>query len=313
MANRVAIIGCGSMGLFLASRLVSADAEVVLACKRGGQAQLINSEGIVVEHDGQARARVSAAHIEAMPRYNYDIVLVAVKAFNVVDVAGKANEVLRRDGIAVSIQNGLGAYEELASVVGGERVFYAGIYAGAYRLNDNTVVYAGGRDIYIGPIGKEARNEEYINKAMELASLLRSSGFNAVYVEDAEPWRWDKLAINASINPVTALLGMPNSVIYRNKSARLLAEALALEVATVAKAKNIKLPRDPVNAVIKVAVETGANKSSMLQDIEARRKTEIEYINGAVVREAERHSIYVPFNQAMLLLIKALEEALGIE
>lgn len=300
------------MGLLLATMLSSGGLEVVLACRRAEQAEVIREKGVVVEaHGGQWSAKIPAATPEALPRYNYDIAVVAVKAYDAATAAVEAKHLLRRSGVAVSIQNGLGAFEEIASTIGLERTLYMGLYIGARRIADNRVEYTGGRKAVIGPIAVEMG--ETLEKTGELlAQALRASNVEAVLVEDAEPWRWDKLVVNAAINPVTAILGVINKAVYDNPYAREVAEAAAREAGIVAERRGVKLPRDPVRAVEETARATSSNKSSMLQDIEARRRTEVDYINGAIVQLGLEEGVYTPVNYTLYLEVKALEKALGI-
>ncbi len=308
---RLAIIGCGSLGLLLAAKISASSIEPVLVCRRPEQVEAIASTGVrVYGEGGEAVAKVKAVHVSTVQRGGFDIAVIAVKAYDTAAAAEAAKTLLKRGGSIVTVQNGLGPLEYLEKTMKPYyNVYGAAVYIGARRLSDYEVEYAGGSTIIVGPRG-DGDGEETITRFID---ALREAGLDAKYVTDIEPWRWDKLAVNAAINPITALLGVPNGAIARSKPLMGLAENLAREVELVAKAEGVKLPRDPVTAVRETVEKTGSNKSSMLQDIEARRPTEIEYINGAVVRLAIKHGIHVPYNEALYLLVKGLEDLYEIE
>ncbi len=313
MAPEIVIVGCGSVGLLLAALLSRGGKAPLLACRRLEQALLVSEKGVVVaEAGGEGVAKIEAILVDDIPPRSVEALVVAVKAYHVPGIAVKAREWLGERGVAVTVQNGLGSYEELAEVLGEDRVVYMGLYIGARRLGDNRVEYTGGRRAVIGPLGGwRAESQEEV--ARRIASALEAAGLEALVVEDAEPWRWDKLVVNAAINPVTAVLGATNSIVYENPYAKQLALAAAQEAAAVAEIVGVKLPRNPVEAVIETAKATRSNRSSMLQDIEARRKTEIDYINGAVARIGEENGVYTPVNYTLYLEVKALEKLLHIE
>jgi 2-dehydropantoate 2-reductase len=146
------------------------------------------------------------------------------------------------------------------------------------------------------------------NQALgEIEAALKSANFNVNVVEDAQSLIWGKLVINAAINPLTALLRVPNGILLERPSAREMMRALASETAQVAAAEKIQLPfPDPIAAAEEVALKTAANHSSMLQDVLRGAPTEIDAICGAVVRVAQRHNIDTPANWACWKLIKAL-------
>lgn len=142
--------------------------------------------------------------------------------------------------------------------------------------------------------------------AEEVAEALRLGGARVRVVDDIEPLRWAKLVVNAAINPVTAILKAPNGVVAEDPWAGALAEMLALEAAEVAKAAGYPVD-DPVGAVMAVARSTARNVSSMAQDLARCRPTEVDFINGAVVKYGERLGVQTPHNHAVYLMVKALE------
>jgi 2-dehydropantoate 2-reductase len=142
-----------------------------------------------------------------------------------------------------------------------------------------------------------------------LEDALKSAKFNMQVVDDAQSLIWGKLVVNTAINPLTALLRVPNGKLLESPSAREMMGALAAETAHVAEAEKIHLPfSDPIAAAEEVARKTAANHSSMLQDILRGAPTEIDAICGAVVKTAQKHNIDAPANWACWKLVKAVTE-----
>ena len=140
-----------------------------------------------------------------------------------------------------------------------------------------------------------------------LEKALKSANFKVNVVEDAQSLMWGKLVVNAAINPLTALLRVPNGKLLERPSAREMMGALAKETARVAEAENIQLPfPDPVAAAEEVAIKTATNHSSMLQDVLRGAPTEIDAICGAIVQVAQKHNMDAPANWTCWKLVKAL-------
>jgi 2-dehydropantoate 2-reductase len=223
--------------------------------------------------------------------------IVLVKAWQTERVAGQLKDYLADDGLALTLQNGLGNHETLIQSLGLSRVALGSTTTGATLL-DPGVVKAGGEGI----ISLE-RNQAL--GPVEVA--LKSAGFKIELVDDAGALIWGKLVVNAAINPLSALLRVKNGELLERPSARKLMGTMALETARVAQAENIQLPfDDPVKIVEDVARKTAANTSSMLQDVLRGAPTEIDAICGAVVKTADKYGIETPINRVCWQLIKAL-------
>jgi len=223
--------------------------------------------------------------------------LVLVKAWQTERAAGQLQECLAEDGLVVTLQNGLGNRETLAQSLGLSRVALGTTTTGATLLGPG-LARAGGEGI----ISIER------NQALgPVEAALKSATFNVHIVEDAQSLVWGKLVINTAINPLTALLRIPNGKLLERASAREMMRALANETAQVAEAEKIRLPfADPIRAAEEVARKTSANHSSMLQDVLRDAPTEIDAICGAVVKTAQKHEIDTPANWACWQLVRAL-------
>jgi 2-dehydropantoate 2-reductase len=225
--------------------------------------------------------------------------LVLVKSWQTGRAARQLAECLAPSGVALTLQNGLGNREALANVLGEERVALGVTTLGANLLGPGRVRPAGDGTIYL----------EDHPRLEPLVDLLRNAGLSVEIVPDPEGLVWGKLAINAAINPLTALLEVPNGELLERPSARLLMGELACEAAAAAGALGIRLPYpDPVAAVEAVARRTTANRSSMLQDVQRGAPTEIDAICGAIVKAGEKLGVPVPVNRTFWRLIKARVE-----
>jgi len=203
--------------------------------------------------------------------------------------------------VLVSLQNGIGNAEQLATLAPGHTVC-ATTSMGAILEANNTVLWTGRGPTQLAPFGKTPAHDANL-----IAGLLTTVGCVCHVLPDAASMLWGKLILNAAINPVTALYGIANGRLPEHPEARDQAFAAAREAMAVAKALGLKLAYDKApTAITEVCRQTAANRSSMLQDIEQGRPTEIEAITGAIVAEADRLNIPVPVNKALYLAIRSM-------
>ncbi len=227
-----------------------------------------------------------------------DAALVCVKSPGTAWAADVALRILAPSGVAVTLQNGLGHLDLLACVLGAARAAQGATSEGA-RIEDGRIVRAG-RGLTVLAPHPEGRAARAI--LVELARLLSEAGFRAQVVDDARVVVWQKLVVNAAINPLTALLRVTNGELARHRAAAT-ADALAKEVAAVARASGVDISdADATLMWREVARMTAANRSSMLQDVERERPTEIDAICGAVAREGKRLGVATPLCAAMATL-----------
>jgi 2-dehydropantoate 2-reductase len=207
---------------------------------------------------------------------------------------------LAEDSLAVTLQNGLGNDEILAKILGGRRVSRGVTTLGVTLLAPGLVRLGGP-----GLVTLEAHP-----KLSKLEGVLRVAGLDLRIVEDILPDVWSKLVINAAINPLTALLHVKNGELLAIRPARDLMGELARETSLVAQALGVALPfTDPECAVQEVAMRTADNYSSMLQDVLRGALTEVDAINGAVIRNGMEKGVSTPVNQVIWSLVQALHPA----
>jgi 2-dehydropantoate 2-reductase len=202
--------------------------------------------------------------------------------------------------VALSLQNGAGNLETLQGVLGLDRAALGVTTVGATLLGPGQVRQAGA-----GMISLSAHP-----RLSPLAAWLQKAGFTVEQVADAKSLLWGKLVINAAINPLTALLRVPNGQLLERSTARQLLQAAAQEAAAVAAAQGLTLPYpDPVAAAEATARRTAANRSSMLQDILRGAPTEIDAICGAIVQAGLQSGAPTPVNRTLWQLVKALHNS----
>lgn len=297
---RIAVLGTGALGCLWAAHL-AAHAEVWMLGTWAEGIAAIRQQGIIVHAPAgcwQARVSVAATPDDAPPA---EVVLTLVKSYQTARAAQWAARIVAPDGLVVTLQNGLDNLPRLAAAVGHTRAIAGATAEGATLLAPGQVRHAGHGPTWLG-----ARAEN--TAAVEaLARLFTRVGFDARVTDDVEGLLWRKTIINAAINPLSALWRVPNGELLATDERRRLLAQLAQEAVEVARTQGIgALPEDPLAAVSAVCRATAANRSSMLQDVERGRPTEIDSINGAIVHRGRQLGIATPLNEAVWQLVRAL-------
>jgi len=296
--DSVLLVGTGALATLFAACLSEAGHSVsMLGTWKNGLKALQESGARMVDEHGNERAYQVYATDDPREVSGAKVALVLVKSWQTERAARQLKESLADDGLAVTLQNGLGNRETLIRDLGPARVSLGVTTTGATLLGPG-LVKMGGR----GTISLQQ------NQALgPLEAVLRSSNFKIKIVDDAQSLLWGKLVINAAINPLTALLRITNGELLSRPLVRKVMSALARETADVAKAENVSLPfSNPVIAAEDVARKTSANQSSMFQDVRRGAPTEIDAICGAVTMHGEKHGIRTPYNRACWQLVRAM-------
>ena len=299
---RFCVIGAGAIGSLFAAHLSNV-AEVLVLTRRQEHARALNEHGLRVTGRHAFTARVTAA---ADPRElpEFDVGIVATKANGVEEAAA------RLDGrfaaaTMMTVQNGLGA-EETVHRHGEWPLISAVTFMSGTKHSDTHVEYILDTPTWLGPYG--ATPYEPVE---ELAQLLVDSGLEAEALRDLRPAQWSKLIFNATVNGVAALTGLPHDAHFAAENAESdlghLVHALVDEGKRIAAAAHVELHDDPWEMNVLATKRGSAHYPSMLEDVEARRPTEVELINGALVREAERHGVDAPLQTAVYRLVAARE------
>lgn len=303
MGEPLLIVGTGAMACLFGARLAPF-AEVTLLGTWAEGLQALREHGIRLEQEGrmeQIRVRATADAADCREiRHS----LVLVKSWQTERAAAQLAACLPPDGVALTLQNGLGNLETLQAELGSERAALGITTTGATLIGPGRARPGGS-----GPTHLAAHP-----RLEPIAELLRQAGFEVQPAEDLQGLIWGKLAINAGINPLTALLEVPNGELLERPGARQLMRAAAQETAQVAAALGVQLPyADAAEQVEMVARRTAANHSSMLQDIRRGAPTEIEAISGAIARRADAAGMSAPLNWTLWNLVHAKAQAGGGE
>jgi 2-dehydropantoate 2-reductase len=300
--KRVLIVGCGAIGSLYAAHLARV-AEVWALVRRDDHARVLNDRGILLTGK---RSFVARVHATADPRQlpEIDVAIVATKATHTrqafAPVAGRCDH-----AAVVSAQNGLGSEEVLAELTRGF-VIRATTFMSGTRHSDCDVELELDQYTWLGPF--EPSGTPFL-LVKEVTELIVSGGLKAVALEDARPAQWSKLIFNASVNAVSALTRLPHSPEFADEhspeSLGLLLHGLIDEGKRVAQACGIALHEDPWE-MNKIGAQTN-HPTSMLYDVDHELPTEIDYLCGAIAREAERAGVNAPLHSAMWQLIKGVE------
>lgn len=299
----ILIEGTGAMASLFAARLVSAGLQVTMRGSWLEGLDALRRNGVRwIDLEGRERQCVVDVAVRERDFPPARAALVLVKSWQTRQAARALAGSLAVDGLALSLQNGLGNREALVEELGAERVALGVTTTGATLLAPGVV-----RQVSPASLSLEAGSG--VDK---LAGWLAQAGFAVERITDPQGLLWGKLVINAAINPLTAILGVRNGELLERAGARDLLAAVVEECARVAWAKGIDLPYDdPAAVVAGVARRTGANISSMLQDVRRGAPTEIEAICGAIVQAGRETGVDTPVNRTLWQLVRALPAGAG--
>lgn len=319
---KITVVGAGAMGSLMAARLTLAmNAQsydpgatpeierVLLYGRSSAHLDAIRKHGLeLTERDGQS----STVHLDVSSTPDdvegSNLVIVLVKAWASGDAVAPLKPYLTRDSVVLTLQNGLGNASQLRTSLTNDDGIRPHVWLGvttqaAIRTAPGKVRHTGDGLTAIG-----RRTSHVHERLSNLAATLTDAGWRSVAVEDIHRWVWRKLAINAVINPLTALARVPNRAVSADPDLWQAALSIAAEVVQVSAAHGVVLNlQQIVDGIEEVSRATGEDRSSMLIDLENGMRTEIEAINGQVIRYARRHNVPVPGNDLLLRLVRAHE------
>lgn len=303
---RISIIGIGALGCLLGAKL-GAVADVSLIGRWPEQIAAIQQDGLWLEHpNGELSNHRLNVTTESRPISASDIVLVAVKSRQTGTAAELIVQQLGPRSLVISLQNGLNNRERLAHTLGSNRVTLGVTSEGATVQAAGKVRHAGHGQTHLGRDIKLDHTQ--LVHLEEIADLFNLAGLETTIVDNTAGLLWGKLAVNAAINPLTALLKVPNGYLLKHPGLVDLMSRAAMEVAAVALASGIVLPfADAAEQAIAVAQATATNHSSMLQDISRGVPTEIDAICGAVAALGRDVGVPTPLNACLYTLVKRVE------
>ena len=300
----ITFAGCGALGSLLASRLIDSGHDVQVFQRPGAQFDALSENGITIETDGtRATYPLVGVSDDATKLAPSKLIIVLVKAYSTPDIA-PAQSVLTPDGIALTLQNGLGSADVLADIFGATRAAAGTTTIGSYTISPGITGLGGWGETVIGP-WDSGGDVSWIADVFEQAEILVD------LIDDPRPAIWRKLALNAMVNTVTALTRLKVGGAGERPMLLELMTHLGREAVTAAGRAGIDLDFDSIWEHNKRnLVRTAANKTSMLQDIEAGRKTEIDAISGSVLKYAESDHDF-PYTRTVYSLLKSIDDSRG--
>jgi len=299
---RVCIVGPGAIGCLFGAFLARSGHRVLMVDRRPERARLIASRGIVMTGiSGDFTAPVEAATDTGAVR-DADLIIICVKSYDTATAVAGLPSDLSADCAVLTLQNGLGNVELIAERFGVERAYAGTTALGATLIGPGHVRHSGKGVTVVGRY--EAAPDQNVER---IVRTLDDAGLEARATEDVTVALWNKVIVNAAINPLTALTGVRNGRLVEIPEAHRLLVRVVKECTEVARTKGVV--DDPSPRVEEICVRTAQNVSSMLQDVLKARKTEIGSINGAILKEARSEGIPAPVNAVLTHLVSALERS----
>jgi len=306
---RIAVLGAGALGCAIGGTLAKAGNEVVLINRNRAHVEAINRHGLVMrtpegEHVVRTAAATTAQGLAAV-----DLVIVLVKSFHTHEAVSNAVALVGPDTMVLSLQNGLGHEDILAELVGREHVLAGKTYVGGVLLAPGRIISGvKGKETLIGELDGHVSE-----RARRIATTFNRAGLVTTVSDNIMGTMWDKLLINVSTGALSGITRLPYGPLYRIPEIATTAIAAVQEAMDVAAASGVRLSySDPRDAWLKASAGLPDDfKTSMLQSLEKGSITEIDFINGAVVRWGQRCGVPTPVNQTLVACIKGIERTLA--
>ena len=302
---KIVIVGPGAMGCLFAAFLSKSKEEIWLLDKNKENAAKINELGISVEGASgswQAKPKTTA-NVEDIAKA--DLILICVKSFHTKQALEQIKPLLQQNTKIMTLQNGIGNIEIISELTGEERVIGGITNEGATLIETGKIRHAGRGETLIGTIDGKVPVE-----IRSIREIFNKVGLQTKLSRDIKGLIWSKLIINAGINALTAITRLSNGRLTEFEGTKRILREAVTEATRIAKRKRIKLIYDdPLAKVEAVCEGTSGNISSMLQDVLKNKRTEIDFINGVIVRLGQELGIAVPTNKLLVDLIKTIESS----
>jgi 2-dehydropantoate 2-reductase len=306
---KICVLGAGALGSALGGVLTEAGNEVWLVARSQAHVDAINARGLLLRESGVDRAVPAKARTTTGGIGPADLVVVLVKSFHTREAIASAGSIVGPDTVVLSLQNGLGHEEVLAEAVGRESVLAGKTYVGGVLLAPGHVM-AGvrGKLTSIGEL-----DGRITGRALRIADTFTRAGLETTVSDDIMGAMWDKLLVNVATGALCAITGLPYGRLYSVPAIEACAIAAVGEAMAVAAANGIRLSYTAPKDAWTLAAQgmPPEFKTSMLQSLEKGQPTEVDYVNGAVVRWGERCGVATPVNRTLVACVKGIEAALA--
>jgi len=299
---KIVVIGAGAMGSLFGALLAESGENVRLYDIWKEHVEAIKEKGLDIELNGKTRSVSVNATSNKRQIEKTDLAIIFVKSTQTGDAARAASELLDNSGFVLTLQNGMGNADIIGEVIDPGRIIAGTTSHGATMLGPGSIRHAGTGPTVIGMWSGTQKTG-----IQKIADVFNKAGIVTETVDYVRNVIWAKLFVNVGINAITALTGIKNGRIVDLPSTKALSSAAVEEAMEVARALGVKIADNTVEHVFQVAEATSANRSSMGQDVDNKRQTEISAINGSVVKEAEKLGINVPVNQTLTALVETMQ------
>jgi len=301
---KTVIIGAGAMGSLFGGLLSLSGQEVWLVDVWKEHVNAICSKGLAIEEKGTTRTISVKATTDVRSIGKADFVLYFVKTYNTEKAVPDSLALEKEDTLFLTLQNGLGNEEMICQKIDRKKVILGITGQGATLLGPGSIRHAGWGKTYVGEL-----DGKMTDRTNQIVQMFCKAGIETDASSHIHDLVWEKLFVNVGINALAAILGLKNGQLLDHPETLRLLETLVSEAVEVARKKGVRIEANPVERVKAVIEATRENRCSMGQDLDRKQRTEIDAINGAVVREADRLGIPVPYNQMITDLIKVIEKS----
>lgn len=300
---KIVIMGAGAMGSLFGGLLSLSGEEIWLVDIWKEQIEAIQTHGLLIEEKGKEKTIPLRATIDPKVIGKADLVLYFVKTYDTEKAVKDSLVLEKEETLFLTLQNGLGNEETICKWVNPKKVLLGVTGQGATLLRPGRIRHAGWGKTYVGEL-----EGELTERVHQIARIFSRAGIETEVSSRIRNLVWEKLFVNVGLNALAAITGLKNGQILDYPETLRLLDSLVSEAVEVAKKKGVEVQGNPIDRVKAVLEATRENRCSMGQDLDRKRRTEIDALNGAIVREAARLGIPVPYNQVMTDLIKVIEK-----
>lgn len=299
----IAIVGPGAIGILFGTMLIKSGNKVRFLDHNKSRVELISKNGICLESKDRTYSNKVEITNKASDLADSDLFVICVKSYDTKAAVNSIKSVLSDKSLVLTLQNGVGNIEIISEILGQDRVIGGVTSQGANVIGSGKVRHAGFGETAIGKI--DGKTPTYLRATRE---VLNKAGLKTRISKDIRSLLWSKLIINVGINALTAITRLKNGQLLDYEGTRRILGQAVSEAVKIAKRKRIKLVYDDaIEKTETVCEATAQNISSMLQDVLRKKKTEIDFINGAIVRQGQSMGILAPVNSLLLDLVKSIE------
>jgi len=298
----ILVVGAGAIGTLFGVRL--SQHNTVCFFVKPSQTALLQNQGFILTGNTKKHMHLPVAHSVRSIPFIPDVILLAVKAYDTDIVMQSLKPVLSKKTVILSLQNGLDNYDTIQRYVASSQIIGGITTHGAYLVSPGVVRHTGIGTTILGEIRRTKTK-----RVVHLASVLRKAGIQTHTTTHVQKALWEKAIINSSINPLTALFSCKNGYLLRNPVLETLVKQICVESTQVARSSKIPVTSSVmIRKTVMVIQETAQNYSSMAQSIQKKKKTEIDSINGIIVRLGKRKGENVSINELLVRVIHMLSQ-----